>query len=225
MWNSGTLACSQESTECEGFFSCLSLCPPPPLSLSRSSPSLFFLCAGLSYISPMSPGAGDWRSERERARARGAWVVTPSRLTHWDNRKPSLNKWSERKRKHLWSKSSFSFFYFFLLHHSSLSLCGTSNSGQHFLKPYVWVPQSFPEDFLSPTCMFELHVPFVWSGCFLLHGRPEERTTEQSRARFKLALSVVLLLLLLQIQLFLTEAIPCCLTLRWLLALNVIKPH
>lgn len=51
-----------------------------------------------------------------------------------------------------------------------------------------------------------------------------QKRGRQSRARFKLALSVVLLLLL-QIQLFLTEAIPCCLTLRWLLALNVIKPH
>lgn len=40
MWNSGILASSQESTECEGFFL------PPSLL-----PLFFFHCEGLSYIS------------------------------------------------------------------------------------------------------------------------------------------------------------------------------
>lgn len=63
MWNSGSLARSQESTECEVFFS------PPPLSLSlfpsfSPLPLFFSLHAGVSYISPVSHCEGDWRIER-----------------------------------------------------------------------------------------------------------------------------------------------------------------
>ena len=55
----------------------LSLSPLSLLSLS-----LFFpLRAGVSYISPVSPGEGDWRTERERERERekgSDWNIQPS---------------------------------------------------------------------------------------------------------------------------------------------------
>lgn len=167
----------------------LSLSPLSLLSLSL----FFFLRAGVSYISPVSPGEGDWRTERE-----GLGLKHPAVFdSHWNSLKPTWNKWSERIR-HLRSKSPFFFFFFFFLTYCKL-LFGTVESWlwPTFLKP-LSVPWSFLEVFHSGSFswMFELHVPssveyrlFAW----------------QTRGAKWCSVVLKVLSALLQIQLFQTE--------------------
>lgn len=161
MWNSGTLARSQESTECELFFFSTSLsCSLSFPSVSSLPLSFFSLRAGVSYISPVSPGEGDWRTERE-----GLGLKHPAVFdSHWNSLKPTRNKWSERIR-HLRSKSPFFFFFFFFF---------------NLLQTFVWdcrilTLTNFPETsectlkFPGGISQWELQLD-VWTPCTFFCG-------------------------------------------------------
>lgn len=134
----------------------LSLSPLSLLSLSL----FFFLRAGVSYISPVSPGEGDWRTERE-----GLGLKHPAVFdSHWNSLKPTRNKWSERIR-HLRSKSPFFFFFFFFF---------------NLLQTFVWdcrilTLTNFPETsectlkFPGGISQWELQLD-VWTPCTFFCG-------------------------------------------------------
>lgn len=100
MWNSGKLANSQESTECDFFPASLRL--SLSLSYSVSLLSLFSpppICRGVLH----QPSESWWRqlTDREWAsnREQGLEGYIQPPASHWNNLKPSVNKWFEMKIK------------------------------------------------------------------------------------------------------------------------------
>lgn len=121
MWNSGSSARCQESTECEGFFFSSPL-PSVSVSLSLSLPP--FSPVLPPYVQESLTSArraaleAHWRIESEkRYRQRegeGLPLWHPCHLNSlWNSLHSSTNKWSEGI-KHLRSKSSSSFILFLL---------------------------------------------------------------------------------------------------------------